>query len=278
MKRLFCFLRARAQSTLFAAFVPLADVTQSGKLSTLYNSDQNLSNYINSMFKIAISAGAIIAVIRLGVAGYKYMGGDIWHKKEEAKEDIREIFFGLLLLLSIWIILHQINPNILNLNIVFPETKLITAPPSSIANVSPADQRVIGMITSDENRVWNILRSGGISRNKGQCTSTMQTNCTSLGGLGAPAVNGLLNLKSTCGCAVTVTGGTEWWLHTSGTSHGPGNSVVDLAPSSSLNDYLLGPGTAPSSGTQVTKNGARYKYETTGDNGVATGNHWHVVF
>ncbi|HXK39181.1 MAG TPA: hypothetical protein VJ043_03780 [Candidatus Paceibacterota bacterium] len=129
VKKILRYLRERAQNVLFAAFAPLADIPpQSEKLSALYNTDANLATYINSMFKIAISVGAIIAVIRLGIAGFKYMGGDMWHTKEKAKEDIRDVFFGLLLLLSIWIILNQINPNLLNLNVVFPKTPEISAP------------------------------------------------------------------------------------------------------------------------------------------------------
>ncbi len=58
------------------------------------------------------------AVLRLVYAGYMYMGSDMWSSKGKAREIIRDTTLGILLLLAIWLILFQINPNILNLNIL----------------------------------------------------------------------------------------------------------------------------------------------------------------
>src|SRR3989344_7086222 len=275
-------MKACSHQLLASAFVPLADYGGSQKLSTLFNNDANLVTYLNTAFKIAVSIGAILAVLRLLYAGYMYMASDVWTSKETAKGIFRDVFLGLFLLLAMYIILAQINPNLLNLNPEITPIKPseITGPPQPPVS---CDQAALDRVFQDESRVWGILRNAGITRNRGQCTSTVQRSCTSLGGLGEPAIRGLSNLKSDCQrvqgvCPITVTGGTEWWLHSVGTSHRPGNSVVDIAPSTSLNSYLLGSGITPSSGTRVTKNNAQYTYETTGDNGVSTGNHWHVVF
>ncbi|MDO8561988.1 MAG: pilin [bacterium] len=284
----FRILRLRGEGMLFAAFAPLADVSQSGKLSSLYNSDQNLATYINTMFKVAISAGAIIAVIRLGIAGFKYMGGDMWHTKEKAKEDIREVFFGLFLLLSIWIILAQINPNLLNLNIVFPKTAAIAPPstpsvPSYAPSVVPDEEGALNRILKDESSKRAILASAGIGINKGPCSQVFQTNCTDVGLLGASAITGLQQLKSACqsaqgNCPVTITGGTEWWLHSRNTTHGPNNSTVDLAKGRAMDTYIMNNGQHTYSYTFIkgqktdvyTLNGGTYYSE---DNA-----HWHVVF
>lgn len=278
-------MREKTQGIMFAAFAPLADVTNSGKLSSLYNSDQNLAGYINTMFKIAISAGAIIAVIRLGIAGFKYMGGDMWHTKEKAKEDIREVFFGLFLLLSIWIILAQINPNLLNLNIVFPQTAAIAPPspsvPSYAPNVFSEEQGALSRILQNESSTRAVLSAAGIGFNKPPCSQVFQTNCTDVGLLGVSAVTGLENLKSNCqravgNCPIMVSGGTEWWLHS---SHGPNLSIVDLAKGGPLDSYITTYGQRlPDSttfkrgqGTPVyALNGAKYYSEDSA--------HWHVVF
>ncbi len=96
-------------------FVPLADVSQSQKLSNLYGST-DFSNFINGLFKFAIAVGAIVAVLRLVYAGYLYMGqSDMWSHKGVAKGIIGEVTLGLLLLLAIYLILYQINPDILTL-------------------------------------------------------------------------------------------------------------------------------------------------------------------
>lgn len=140
-KKLLLSLRTRSQGVLFAAFAPLADITNSPKLQALYDSDQNLVTYINSLFKIAISIGAIIAVVKLGIAGYMYMGGDMWHTKEKAKDTIRDVFFGLFLLLSIFLILKQINPNLLKLDVRLPTVTFSPPMPAPGAGTTPSGTR-----------------------------------------------------------------------------------------------------------------------------------------
>lgn len=78
----------------------------------------DLSSFFNAFFKTAIVAGAMLAVLRLGYAGFLYMTTDSFGDKGKAKTIIQDAVIGLLLLLSIWLILNQINPNLLNLNIL----------------------------------------------------------------------------------------------------------------------------------------------------------------
>ena len=99
-------------------FVPLADVSPSSKLSQLYSTQGgDLSNFINSLFTFTLAAGAMAAVLRLAYAGYLYMGqADMWSHKGQAKTIIGDVTLGLLLLLGIYLILYQINPDIVKLN------------------------------------------------------------------------------------------------------------------------------------------------------------------
>jgi len=95
-------------------FVPLACYDNT-KLSNLYSS-AGFPAYLNSLFTFAILIGGMLAVLRLAWAGYTYMTSDLWSNKEHAKEIIRETLLGLVLLLAIYLILQQINPDLLNLN------------------------------------------------------------------------------------------------------------------------------------------------------------------
>lgn len=97
-------------------FVPLECFQDSAKLRDAYQTDQ-LGPFLQKLFVGAISLGAILAVLRLAWAGFMYMGSDMWGKKEHAKEIIRDTLLGLFLLLAIWLILNQINPEILKLKI-----------------------------------------------------------------------------------------------------------------------------------------------------------------
>src|SRR3989344_153534 len=98
-------------------FCPLADV-KGTKLATLYSdTGGDLSIFIGRLFGFALSIGAILAILRIAWGGYLYMTTDLWSTKERAREVLRETVLGLLLLLAVWVILRQINPAILDLNL-----------------------------------------------------------------------------------------------------------------------------------------------------------------
>lgn len=108
-------------------FVPLAETPSGSKLGQIYSSG-DFAGFINGLFKFAIAIGAILAVLRLAYAGYLYMGqSDMWSHKGQAKEIIRDVTLGLLLLLGIYLILYQVNKDILSLK--------------ALRNITPVQQR-----------------------------------------------------------------------------------------------------------------------------------------
>lgn len=78
----------------------------------------SIPDMLNAFFAMALSIGAILAVLRLVYAGYLYTSSDIWGKKSQAKEVIQNAIVGLVMLLSVWLVLYTINPDLLNLNIL----------------------------------------------------------------------------------------------------------------------------------------------------------------
>ncbi len=109
--------KARRAALFAGAFVPLAPTPDSSKFGQLYGTS-SLATFLNGLFVAAISIGAILAVLRLAYAGYEYMTSDAWGSKSHAKEIIAETVLGLLLLLGTWLTLNQINPKLLDLNIL----------------------------------------------------------------------------------------------------------------------------------------------------------------
>ena len=73
------------------------------------------------------------AVLRLVYAGYLYMGTDMWSSKKHATDVIRDTVLGLLILLAIYLVLYQINPQILNLNVVLTDIKSSPIQPAATA-------------------------------------------------------------------------------------------------------------------------------------------------
>jgi len=118
LRNAYTYVRSKARGALLAAnFVPLADTPAESQIGKLYGDTANLASLVNGFFKIALAVGAIAAVLRIAYAGYLYMGqSDMWSTKGKAKEIISDVILGLLLLLSIYLILNQINPDILNLD------------------------------------------------------------------------------------------------------------------------------------------------------------------
>lgn len=117
------FSQARDRGYLYAAFVPLETEQQSPLFTGIFQSG-NLADLLNKLFFAAISIGAILAVIKIMWAGYLYMASELWTKKQTAKDTLANAIIGLLILLAIRLILYQINPQLLNLDILTGVTKI----------------------------------------------------------------------------------------------------------------------------------------------------------
>ena len=104
-------------------FVPLTGVEVSRVdlapfMTRAFSADANLGEFVNAMFLAAIAIGAMLAVLQLARAGFLYMGSDAWGQKQKAKHLLQDAFVGLLILLSVWLVLNQINPQILELDVL----------------------------------------------------------------------------------------------------------------------------------------------------------------
>ncbi|KKW17446.1 hypothetical protein A3C86_02170 [Candidatus Kaiserbacteria bacterium RIFCSPHIGHO2_02_FULL_49_16] len=185
-----------------ASFCPLADYSESKKLKVLFNNDAGLVQYLNTLFKIAISVGAISAVLRLFYAGYVYMASDVWTSKETAKAIFREVFLGLFLLLSIFIILNQINPNLLNLK---PKIDpYMPSTPTTPGGVPPtAGARCAGCVTL--NSLGIPHKPPGPAGGTGGCLNTVQ-ECQVNSDMGAR----LQQFKGAFGTGVTWVVSESW--------------------------------------------------------------------
>lgn len=165
------------------AFLPI--VVSAQDISTLINIPQlsgedGFNGYINAVYAICISIAALLAVVKIIVAGVKYMFSDIITHKSEAKKDIRSALFGLVIILGAVLILNLINPNLTQFNIdgIY---SLPTAPTgggstgdtvSDICSTNPRCtvvacttdcQDEIEECNSEEGRIGQILRNDRIA-------------------------------------------------------------------------------------------------------------------
>ena len=100
-------------------FVPLSDANfqKLFGVNTTEGSQADLGTFMKNAFRVALSLGAILAVMRIAWGGYQYMWSEATDKKSKAKEILGDVVIGLLLLLSAWLILNQINPKLLEINL-----------------------------------------------------------------------------------------------------------------------------------------------------------------
>jgi len=115
------------------AFVPIAVFAQEDDNKNLVNlpigDTDSFNDYINAVYLMFISIAALIAVVKIIIAGVKYMFTDIVTQKGEALNDIKGALLGLLIILSAVVVLTIINPDLTRFN---PEISRIperVAPP-----------------------------------------------------------------------------------------------------------------------------------------------------
>lgn len=90
----------------------------------------DLNTYINALYALSISIAALLAVIKIIIAGVKWMLSDVVTTKQDAKNDIQGATLGLLLVISAVLIFNTINPNITS-------TSLFIAPVGNPTNTAP---------------------------------------------------------------------------------------------------------------------------------------------
>lgn len=89
-----------------------------------------LPKLISAIFTILITIGALFSVLMLTVGGVRYMLSDVVTSKELAKKRMEASIWGLLLIAGAWLILHTINPQLLNFTF-YPGSGSAVAPPST---------------------------------------------------------------------------------------------------------------------------------------------------
>jgi len=263
----------------------------------------SISTYLPGIFTLAIEIAAALAVIMITIGGIEYIGSESVGSKADGTKKIQNALIGLLLAIGAWVILNTISPNLVSFNLSIKKS-FAPPPPATGGGGTPP---VGGPCTpnpkpypSPSSPYYATYPCGSawpsdtsersslgpsIHYNYGPtatCALVGDLGCTSVFQIRGGAISGLLWLASNCpgGCAVTITGGTEFWVHT---SHGPLTGMVDLhygGGTSPLDKFIMSgtnTGTTNSCFNTMnswTLNGAVYALEAR--SGYTT--HWHVCY
>ena len=77
-----------------------------------YNPGDSIGGFVNVLYGVAISVAALLAVIKIVIAGVKWMLSEVVSDKASAKKDIQGALFGLIVIISAVLIISVINPAI----------------------------------------------------------------------------------------------------------------------------------------------------------------------
>jgi hypothetical protein len=79
------------------------------------NTTGNLAELLKSVYNFGVAAAAVLAVLMIAWGGVEYMTTEAFEGKSDAKGKIWNAILGLLLVLSSYLILWTINPDILSI-------------------------------------------------------------------------------------------------------------------------------------------------------------------
>lgn len=108
----------------YTPLAPLPDVTSEGlSLATKVS----FSSYVKYAFNLLIAAGAVAAVFMITWGGFEYMTTDAVNGKTEGLNKIQNAIYGLLMILSSYLILRTIDPRFVNISPTLVEPLQINA-------------------------------------------------------------------------------------------------------------------------------------------------------
>ncbi|MCA9363316.1 hypothetical protein KC851_03270 [Candidatus Kaiserbacteria bacterium] len=100
----------------------------------------NFDNFIQTLYILSITIAALLAVIKIVIAGVKWMLSDVVTSKANAKKDINGALIGLLVVLGAVVILTVINPDITKVDLTLEPTEIEIPPDTGPTDEELAEQ------------------------------------------------------------------------------------------------------------------------------------------
>lgn len=203
----------------------------------------NIGDITSFIFVLLVTASLVAAVWMVMAGSFIRMTTDSIYKKTEGSEKIRHAIYGLLIVLTMYLVILTINPDMLRKGLTLSNYQNTDTSVKATLNktYTPIPISTVGTYTHTESVA--LLTAVGINTNhqNNDCTPAEWANinghpyCTSLDGLPKDTVNMLISLKRDCdsvsstisnsnACNIVISGGTEYGH----ASHGKGLYPVDI--------------------------------------------------
>lgn len=220
-----------------------------------------LTQYLGLVFRLTLSAAAILALLFIVLGGVRYTLTAVSpSEKGAAKDMIFNAIWGLLIVLLAYLILYTINQDLVRFNFGLP-TVATTAPAPGAppgTGVPPGTPGTIPNATQEQANINLLTNSCNLQTSGASCTagsancnciginnppcpvgSTGQ-GCTSVGGLQQNTINGVIAINQQCNttanCNIVITGGNEPGHACCAHANG---QKVDLRTSAQVDNYIL---------------------------------------
>lgn len=272
----------------FLTPLPLGENLASTSAITIGASgDGGILGILQRIFTLMLVTAIVLAVVFMIIGGARYATGDTLSGKMGGREIITNAITGLLFALLSWLLLNVVNPDLLRFTLYLPNIgkDLVRGtgsnPIGSITGggcpVGTTDEECHRLIMEDEEDKRAALETAHININANPCASPDPNvhGCTNVGLLNDATLANIIKVKTECNCAITITGGTEYWLHSSGGNH-KRFIALDLSIGGNALDTFI-----RSKQSRGSSSGCNERYEYSGllfcDEQIA-GNppHWHV--
>lgn len=119
-------------------YVPLEPLPGLPKSYGPNNGQGSFANLIGNSFKLLIGAGALIAIIMIVLGALTYMFSDIVGNKKKALDRIRGAMWAIVLLVSSYLILFTINPDLVQFKLNLSATNNFNITPNIPGTTNPA--------------------------------------------------------------------------------------------------------------------------------------------
>ena len=221
---------------------------------------------IVNFYEFALMVGGLLAFggVVYGAVKYTLAAGNP-SGQTDARDQITQALIGLLLLVSIYIILNFVNPDLTHLRL--PTLQRIAAPVEG-GTPTGGGALIPGVQLPHENAMEQ-LQSAGITIASG----------INLAGVRQATINEAIQLRAQCNCNVTVNSATGGVHETGRYSHANGYKI-DLDDTSALNAYILNPNNFRRIGVRTERDGTRvplYQRPSGGAIYAQESTHWDVT-
>ena len=153
------------------------------------NPNSDFDTYINTLYALSISIAALLAVIKIIIAGVKWMLTDVVTSKENAKRDIKGALLGLLVVLGAVLILTVINPDILKVNFSL----------DTVSTTTTSDSTTL-LTATCSNTTYDADTQTLVP-----CNSGVTYDCTAAAAMCTITLNGTISTIDTNGCLICYT-------------------------------------------------------------------------